>query len=325
MMQQIIIKKIPGEIPGPTPKEKQGYIEDLTKKTKSELLELIERQDKLLGNKTFAIRLPDKGAKITQLRSRLAEELAQRDEVEKACGLLSGLNLGKPSVTDEIEWTGSYSPHNKCNKLDSDDESDDERNPFKILASQAGVGTYRKKLRVENGEPSLIKPEDLEEIHSHKIVGKDDVYVKRLCDKLQKPTETKKEKYLPHRTTKSGQLDGYKKPLGPHWEVTAATPPPPVHGDTKLISLHESLDLQKEQATKLQELQAKQAAEKLAAQLGLKMGDTLPDPTLRSAYRDEQYHSDSSSDSEDEMANIDGEFEEEEPEKDGAVIYNIVD
>ncbi|KAJ9598838.1 hypothetical protein L9F63_026625 [Diploptera punctata] len=242
MMQQIIIKKIPGEIPGPTPKEKQGYIEDLTKKTKSELLELIERQDKLLGNKKFISRLPDKGAKITQLRSRLAEELAQRDEVEKACGLLSGLNLGKPSVTDEIEWTGNYSPNNKCNKLDSDDESDDERNPFKILASQAGV------------------------------VGKDDVYVKRLCDKLQKPTETKKEKYLPHRTTKSGQLDGYKKPLGPHWEVTAATPPPPVHGDTKLISLNESLDLQKEQATKLQELQAKQAAETLAAQFRFEDG-----------------------------------------------------
>ena len=72
-------------------------------------------------------------------------------------------------------------------------------------------------------------------------------------------------------------------------------------------------------------MQAKHAAEKLASQLGLKMGDALPDPSLRSAYRDVEHHSDSSSSSEDELGNSEGEYEEEEPEKDDAVIYNIVD
>jgi hypothetical protein len=51
MLHKKIIKRIPGNTPKPSPREKQGYIEDLSLKTKSELLELIERQDKLLANK----------------------------------------------------------------------------------------------------------------------------------------------------------------------------------------------------------------------------------------------------------------------------------
>jgi hypothetical protein len=51
MSNQKVIKRIPGNIPAPSGREKQGYIEDLSLKTKAELLELIERQDKLLANK----------------------------------------------------------------------------------------------------------------------------------------------------------------------------------------------------------------------------------------------------------------------------------
>jgi hypothetical protein len=51
MSYDSVIKKIPGNIPAPSDREKQGYIEDLSLKTKAELLELIERQDKLLANK----------------------------------------------------------------------------------------------------------------------------------------------------------------------------------------------------------------------------------------------------------------------------------
>jgi hypothetical protein len=51
MSYETIIQKIPGTIPAPSGREKQGYIEDLSLKTKAELLELRERQDKLLANK----------------------------------------------------------------------------------------------------------------------------------------------------------------------------------------------------------------------------------------------------------------------------------
>lgn len=75
----------------------------------------------------------------------------------------------------------------------------------------------------------------------------------------------------------------------------------------------------------IQDVQAKHAAEKLMSQLGLVMGDTLPDPSLRLAYRDESHHAHSRSSSEDELSNSEGEQEDEEPEKGGAVVYNIVD
>jgi hypothetical protein len=51
MSYQRVIKNIPGNIPPPSGREKQGYIEDFSLKTKAELLELLERQDKFLANK----------------------------------------------------------------------------------------------------------------------------------------------------------------------------------------------------------------------------------------------------------------------------------
>jgi hypothetical protein len=51
MLHTKIIKRIPGNTPQTSRREKQGYIEDLNLKTKAELLELIERQNKLLCNR----------------------------------------------------------------------------------------------------------------------------------------------------------------------------------------------------------------------------------------------------------------------------------
>lgn len=50
-MSKNVIKKIPGDIPSRSKKESQGYIEDLGKKQKFELEELLERQNKILANK----------------------------------------------------------------------------------------------------------------------------------------------------------------------------------------------------------------------------------------------------------------------------------
>lgn len=50
MYQKKIINKIPGNLLPPFKKENQGYIEDLGKKQKFELEELLERQNKILSN-----------------------------------------------------------------------------------------------------------------------------------------------------------------------------------------------------------------------------------------------------------------------------------
>ena len=214
--------------------------------------------------RSFIQKLPDKGEKISKFRSQLLEVLSQREDIEKACELFSRLKIGKPSVSDELEWTGKHSQtSHESGSLDSDDESDEDRNPLKILATQSGVGTYKKQHKIEEPDESLIKPEDLKDIEcsvTNGIEGSEqdgNAYVKHLCDKFEKPKEKKKEPFRPYRLAKvnsEGQSPNslqVKKPLGPHWEVTAATPPQPIFGDVKLISLQESFQLQKEQATKL--------------------------------------------------------------------------
>lgn len=212
-------------------------------------------------------KLPDKGEKISKFRSLLAEELSRRDEFEKICDQFSGLNVGKSGILDEIEWTGKYSQTaHDSPQLDSDDESDEERNPLKILATQSGIGTYKKQYMTEEPEERLIKPEDLKDIADsvnsriEESEPVEDAYVKHLCNKFENPREKKREPFRTNRITQTKpdeqlvNIQRSKKPLGPHWEVTAATPPPPIHGDVKLISLQESLHLQKERAEKLKVL-----------------------------------------------------------------------
>lgn len=85
----------------------------------------------------FISKLPDKGEKIVSFRDKLLKELEHRNEVETAANLLSRLNIasvGKVAMT-KLEWTGKYNDENDENttkivELDSDDEED----PFKILA-----------------------------------------------------------------------------------------------------------------------------------------------------------------------------------------------
>lgn len=51
MYQKKVINKIPGDLPPPSKKESQGYLEDLRSKQKFELEELLQRQNKILANK----------------------------------------------------------------------------------------------------------------------------------------------------------------------------------------------------------------------------------------------------------------------------------
>jgi len=105
-------------------------------------------------------------------------------------------------------------------------------------------------------EESLIKPEDIAEIESFEVDPLDVEHVKYIVDKVEKTQKTnKKESFKPYKTTKSNVHDPMKekqRKLHKNWEVTAATPPLIVHGAAKVLSLNESLRLQKEQTEKLQ-------------------------------------------------------------------------
>ncbi|OXU23880.1 hypothetical protein TSAR_014582 [Trichomalopsis sarcophagae] len=325
-----VIKKIPGEIPPEPKKASQGYIDDLGKKQKFELIELLERQEKLLANKKFVSKLPDKGAKILEFKGKIARELETRDKVEEAAKLLSRLNIvseGKAAIS-EMEWTGKYNdkPKNNQDKIVEMD-SDDEEDPLKILAQPTGSGAHKKKIIHLAPEESLIKPEDLEEIESFKTLDPlESEHIKYIIDKVEN-NENKHERkqYKPYKTTKSNVHDPEKEKQRDskktkHWEVTAATPPSIIHEAAKTLDLNESLRLQKEYAIKLKEVQARHAVERLTQQLGVHQIGTVPRNI--GSYRTNDRDNSDSSNSEDEE-NYPPVYDDEDNDKAGTVTFTV--
>lgn len=282
----------------------------------------------MLISRAFISKLPDKGEKIKAFRDRIQKEIEHKNEVETAANLLSKLNLaseGKPAM-NELEWTGKYNETKntvKVVELDSDDEED----PLKILAQPTGSGTHKKKVIHLAPEESLIKPEDLAEMESFKEEESTDVeHVKYIVSKVEKPADEKdkkREPFKPYKTTRSNVHDPDKekqRKQHKNWEVTAATPPPIVHSAVKFINLNESLKIQKEQAEKLQEIQAKHAAERLAEQLGLHSVGAPPE-NIGSYRLPNEKDSSSSSTSEDEEEHE--VHDEEDNDKRGTVVFKI--
>ncbi|XP_011638096.1 DNA-directed RNA polymerase II subunit GRINL1A [Pogonomyrmex barbatus] len=327
MFSKNVIRKIPGDIPPPPKKESQGYIDDLGKKQKFQLEELLERQKKILANKKFISKLPDKGEKIISFHDKILEELKLRNEIEEAANLLSRLNIaseGKAAMS-KLEWTGKYNDNEDTTKIVELDSDDDEEDPLKILAQPTGTGVHKKKIIHVTHEESLIKPEDIAEIESFKTDPLDIEHVKYIVDKVEKAQETnkKKEPFKPYKTTKSNVHDPAKeklRKLHKNWEVTAATPPLIVHGAVKILTLNESLKLQKEQTEKLQEIQAKHAVERLANQIGLHSVGLIPQniDNYRS-HTNDLSSSSSSSDNEEEHEVHD----EEDNDKGGTVVFTV--
>lgn len=324
MHQRNITRRIPGDIPPPSKKESQGYIDNLAKKSKPQLEELLERQNKILANKNFISNLPDKGERIISFRDKILKELSHKNEIEAAANLLSRLNIaseGKKAMS-ELEWTGKYNSTNDKNankivELDSDDEED----PLKILAQPTGSGIHKKKIIHLAPEESLIKPADLVEIESFKVDRVDADHVKYIVDKVEKAQEAnKKEPFKPYKTTKSQVHDPMKekqRKKHKNWEVTAATPPFIVHGAAMVLNLNESLRLQKEQTEKLQEIQTRRALERLVDQMGQYSIGSVPHTV--GSYRSQDYASDPSS-SEYEEDEI---HDEEDNDKGGTVVFTV--
>ncbi|KYN01542.1 PREDICTED: DNA-directed RNA polymerase II subunit GRINL1A [Cyphomyrmex costatus] len=272
--------KIPGDVI-PSRKDSQGYIDDLKKKQRFELEELLERQKRMLANIKFISKLPDKGEKIIGLYNKILKELEHRNEVEEAANVLSRLNIaseGKVAM-NKLEWTGKYNDKDDENTTKIIDlDSDDEQDPLKILAQPTGSGVHKKKIIHVVPEESLVKPKDIAEIETFKTDPLDIEHVKYIVDKVEKIQEVKKkESFKPYKTTKSNVHDPMRekqRKLHKNWEVTAATPPLIVHGAVKVLSLKETLKLQKEQTEKLQEIQAKHAVERLTSKLGHSISPT---------------------------------------------------
>ncbi|KAK0168749.1 hypothetical protein PV327_002519 [Microctonus hyperodae] len=321
-MSERIIKKIPGVVTS-SRKDSQGYIDGLENKTMIELEDILLRQNKLLANKSFILKLPDRGEKILKFRDKVQNELAHRDEMEKASRLLSRLNIvseGKNAIND-LEWTGKYDEKStQIVELDVDDELE----PLKILAQPTGAGVHKKKIINLQPEESFITPEDLTDIESFKNEPAVLEHVKYIIDKVEKSDNgatNKKQLFKPYKTTLTDVHDPMKEKLRKkhnRWEVTAATPPLIMHGASQMLSLDESLKLQENYFKKLKEIETKHAIEQLTRHMDeYNIGEI---PINVGPYRaTDQISNDSNSEhEEDEVYDDDG-----EDDKAGTVVFSV--
>lgn len=337
MYKHPVLTRVPGDTSRGSVKEKQGYIQDITKLNKTELLDLKERQELLLKNKARISKLPDKGARIEKFYKSILQQLESHENVELAAEMFSELNIASigKSCMAKMEWNGKYNAHQGATEdmVDSDDEFDDQNvDPLKVLAQSTH---HEKRIIVAKPEPSLVTKQDLEDIEQMKQEQLEsaaadlvEIDVKKSTIKMnsfpkqKQPIHQKnigngtlldkhsillcrkesgmepKEKFLPHRTTKSNVHDPEKEKLRfighlQNWENTSATPPAIAHSPAKILSLEESIKLQEAKNILLQKVQEQYAEERLQRRQKIKAkvrstitNDVMPVLSQFTIYRD---------------------------------------
>lgn len=358
------LTKVPGILP---PLKSDHYIQDLTKLDQITLLDIKTREEKLLSRIPNLNKLPDKGQRIKDFYQKVCKELERRSDINDAAEKFSEMNItskGEKKLIN-MEWNGKFSADPTNDVIDSDDEA--ELDPLKVIAQHS---MHEKKIITVETEESLITAKDLEEIESFKderaelivdaevvsidVAEKLDKIKSLLIDDKSKKSVARgqeedphlqylvgigvdrapiKEKFKPYKTTISNVHDPEKEKLrkkGKNWENTAATPPLIQHGAAKMLSLTDSVEIQKSYLEKLRVLQEKQAAERLAAKIK-RAGDNaiqLPSDAVRkdnpmfNTYREPKAQQRLSIEGVRQIDEND-EVEDLDDEKPGGVVYTV--
>lgn len=316
------------------------------------------------------MKLPDKGDRIQKLYENIVAELNARDDIDQAATLFSELNIVEKGVkvVTQMEWNGGKVKGDQvlvaAETLDSDDD-ENEVDPLKVIAQNRNI----KLVKVTKPPKSLITEADLQDIKAIEAENKikksqnvistntssetasdetDDVnktsdlielephainMMKK--DKAFDKNVKVKEKFLPFRTTKSDvhsvNKEKQRKP-GKHWEITAATPPILRNNSAKLISLQESIDMERQHKEKLREQMEKQAVERLATRKKiiaanislLPIGSTLLDPNaFFQSYRQRETQFEENDETDGDLYSENSDDDGEEPDSHGiSVVIN---
>lgn len=209
------------------------------------------------------------------MHDNIAREIAKKDEVDVTTELFSDLNIatkGAPQLTN-MEWNGKFDPNHIDAVADSDD--DDVQDPIALLAQSR---LDKKKVKILRPERQLITSADLDEIKSFSdgLPVADSVdssnnsdlepHALHMCE--VESHKKNKPKFLPHKTTKSDchSLEKEKgRRQGKHWEITAATPPIIRNAEAQVLSLQESIAIQRQQNENFKDIERKHAEERMAA------------------------------------------------------------
>lgn len=256
---------------------RQDYLGNLRRKSKPELLELLERQEKLLANKRFVAKLPDKGQKIISLKKHIERRLGLL-KLDLATNTLSKLNIR--TRNDE--------------QLDSDDDDIDVDRVPSVWETLASNKIVCKK---ETGWKS-------DRSAKADAPNKEPQFYDSLAEAIDNLT-LDKEPFREHKAKSPGSNNNASasgsevKPRKVHAEEESAVRyPVGVCTEVKVLSLQESLQFAKQNLNTLKELQLSHAAEFLEQNMDeLSLPISVPNIEIPLAdYREIEFCSNSDDD-----------------------------
>jgi len=288
--------KCPGEVIGVGKMEHEvaKLRAELRSKSAVQLKEAVARQSKVLGNKALVSRLPDKGEKCRLSLGVMRQLLAERTKEEE---LEVGMEKMKIS-TEKMEW--------KNRLLDSDDDSDPEKDPEDPLAvlAQGLVPHTSSRARSREAKDGTAHGDD-DNLEGTPKYGGGQQEVEKFATAQATRVDLKstpQNRFVPHSSLKHMSLDPeLRQRLGgpdssPSLTKPSSSPspkpgtpsmplPPTYTSSTCLLSLGDSLRLQQEQEKRVREAQVISAQSRLTASRGLPVGEPIVEGARFTEYR----------------------------------------
>lgn len=289
--------------------ERQGHVGDLTKHSKEELQELLQRQENILSNKRFLQTLPDKGRKLQEFREKIQLALEHHEEAERKQRLVSEARTEFQSKYQQA-FTSQHRPvHNRSTAGHSTQE--DENSAVTVMqelsltkddTTENDIVEALGRVNLGKGSADNQKPtgnffsKTPSVPHYLSVIEKNEKSSSNRKSKFKTNQLLSKDDVSPSGSSSPNQLSGTSLPLSVQArrerdrkhldDITAAKLPPLHHSPAQLLSLEESAFLVKDQTKKQQELQAKLAAQKLSEGVKISMGSYTADTGPMAAYRE---------------------------------------
>ncbi|XP_067298258.1 protein GRINL1A [Pseudorasbora parva] len=161
----------------------------------------------------------------------------------------------------------------------------------RVTLSESNNGSNQSTIKTLPSSKPFVDNQHQKKPHYIEILEKTEKYVN-----MRKPRFKPNQLAVKSKSTSPSQASGSTTPLTAEArkqherkhldDVTAAKRPPMHHSPAQLLSLEESSDLLQEQTRRHLELQAKQAAQKLADGLSIRMESYNPEGGPLEAYRE---------------------------------------
>lgn len=302
--------------------ERQGKVKDLTKYSKEELQDLLQRQEKILSNKRLLQTLTDKGKKLQEFREKIQQALEHYEEEERKQALFAATRTEFQSKYKQAFTMQQRPVHFSSAAGDSTQESKGFSTlaPLKELGQMLNDESVTLETPVNSNhttETELAEVLERVKLSNESLDNKtvDNYFLKTpsvphylsVIEKTETISSLRKSKFKtnqlpckddisPSGSSSPNHSSGTSSPVSAKArrerdrkhldDITAAKLPPLHHSPAQLLSFEESAILLKEQTKKHQELQAKLAAQKLSEGLKISMGSYTPDCGPMTAYRE---------------------------------------